>query len=101
LPGNARMTDRLQNFGYYEIEAQEANMLCDTGGKINAHFFHHSVSDFEGDSFLAVKKTGKSFPCIVAAKDIFAGYQHLHFGGNPDFARRFIKACWEYRGGLK
>ena len=97
LNGNAIMTRKLQNFGYHEIEAQKDSMLCKEGGRINAHFFHHSESDCQGDSFKAVKQSGKSFPCVVSRRNIFAGYQHLHFWGNTDFAQNFINACVEYR----
>ena len=96
LPGNAKMTKKLRNFGYYEIEAQRDNLLCRAGGKINAHFFHHSVSNCEGDCFMAVKNSGVSFPCIAAKMNILAGCQHLHFWGNPDFALNFINTCVEY-----
>ena len=97
LPGNTHMTDRLQDFGYFEITAQTDNLLCRAGEKINAHFFHHSVSDYEGDGFVATKRDGKTMRCIVAEDNIFAGYQHLHFYGNPSFAVSFVKACDAYR----
>jgi cobyrinic acid a,c-diamide synthase len=101
LPGTARMTKKLKNFGYYEIEALRDNPLCKAGGRINAHFFHYCESDSEGDCFRAVKRNGVSFPCIVAEGNIFAGYQHLHFWGNPAFAENFINLCVEYRKGKK
>ena len=97
LPGNAKMTGKLQNFGYYKLEARKDNLLCDSGNGINAHFFHYSASDCEGDCFAAVKQGKKSFLCIVSEGNIFAGYQHLHFWGNPDFAKKLISACIEYR----
>ena len=101
LNGNVTMTEKLQNFGYYRIEAQRDNMLCNKGGKINAHFFHRSVSgmshDYQGDCFIALKQSGKSFPCIVSQENIFAGYQHLHFWGNSCFAQNFINNCIEYK----
>jgi cobyrinic acid a,c-diamide synthase len=100
LPGSSKMTKKLQNFGYYEIEALNDNLLCKAGDKINAHFFHHSVSDSAGDCFNAVKQNNKSFPCIVSKKNIFAGYQHLHFWGNHAFAENFIKMCISYRGSI-
>ena len=96
LKGNVTMTKKLQNFGYYEIEAQRNNMLCKIGSKINAHFFHRYLSDRQGDCFMALKQSGKSFPCIVSQENIFAGYQHLHFWGNISFAQNFINACFEY-----
>jgi len=97
LPGNVKMTSRLHNFGYYKIEAQRDNMLCEAGSKINAHFFRRSISDHEGDCFKAVKQNGRSFPCVVSEGNIFAGYQHLHFWGNPAFASNFINACAAYK----
>jgi cobyrinic acid a,c-diamide synthase len=97
LPGSIKMTQKLQNFGYYEIKAQKDNLMCKEGDTINAHFFHHSVSDNEGDCFNAVKQNSNSFPCIVSEGNIFAGYQHLHFWGNPDFAVNFINECVRYR----
>jgi cobyrinic acid a,c-diamide synthase len=101
LPGKVKMTNRLQNFGYSEIEALKDNLLCKAGEKINAHFFHHSVSDSEGNCFKAVKRSGASFSCVVAEANIFAGYQHLHFWGNSVFAENFINACFKYRKGEK
>ena len=97
LPGCTRMTDRLQDFGYYTIQAKRDNLLCAAGDSINAHFFHHSVSDAQGDCFIARKHNGQSFDCIVAEGNIFAGYQHLHFWGNRRFAVSFLQACLEYR----
>ena len=99
LPGSVGMTGKLQNFGYHMIEAQKDNILCGAGGRINAHFFHYSASDCEGDCFKAIKREGKPFPCIVAENNVFAGFQHLHFWGNPDFAKNFLKTCFEYKGG--
>jgi len=97
LSGHVRMTKKLRNFGYYEIEATRKNILCGKGGKINAHFFGYSASDREGDCFMATKKNGKVFPCIVAEGNILAGYQHLHFWGNSEFASEFRGACAGYR----
>ncbi|MCL1879236.1 MAG: cobyrinate a,c-diamide synthase [Actinomycetia bacterium] len=97
LPGKVTMTKGLQNFGYHQIEARVDNMLCKTGDKINAHFFHHSTSDCEGEGFVARRRRGADHFCIVADGNIFAGYQHLHFFGNPDFARNFIDACSEHK----
>jgi cobyrinic acid a,c-diamide synthase len=97
LPGSTHMTDRLQDFGYYTIQAKRDNLLCAAGDSINAHFFHHSVSDAQGDCFIARKHNGQSFDCIVAEGNVFAGYQHLHFGGNRRFAMSYLQACQEYR----
>jgi cobyrinic acid a,c-diamide synthase len=112
LPGKVRMAEKLQNFGYHELEARKDSLLCRAGDRINAHFFNHfeNVGDegekeekeenIGGDCFIA-SKNEKSFFCIVSKDNIFAGLQHLHFQGNPGFAENFIKACREYSGRKK
>jgi len=99
LPASAHMTPKLQNLGYYELKAQRDNALSKKGERINAHFFHYSTSDFEGDCFKAVKQNGKTISCIASQANLFAGYQHLHFWGNPRFADNFVQACREYKKG--
>ncbi|MCL2137318.1 MAG: cobyrinate a,c-diamide synthase [Coriobacteriia bacterium] len=99
LPGTVRITDTLQDFGYFALTAQSDNMLCPAGTTFNAHFFHYSHSDNPGSSFNAVKPDGRSMSCIVAEKNIFAGHQHLHFIGQANLAASFVSACVEYRKG--
>jgi len=99
IKGDAVMTGKLRNFGYYTIKAERDTLLCKAGESANAHFFHYSACDKEGDGFTAEKPSGKSFKCIFSEGSIFAGYQHLHFFGCPGFAENFIKACVNYRNG--
>jgi cobyrinic acid a,c-diamide synthase len=102
IRGHAQMTDRLQDFGYIKLVANHDNMLCRRGETINAHSFHYSRSSYEGNDFTATKiSNGNSYPCIVATKNIFAGYPHIHFLGNPKFAERLIKTCIRYRNKIK
>jgi len=97
LPGRVRMSGGLSDFGYFTITALRDSLLAKTGSVINTHFFHHSVSDNQGDCFMAVKRSGKQFACIVSTDTIFAGYQHLHFWGNWQFAGNFVEACQKYQ----
>ncbi len=102
IKGHSKMTNRLQNFGYVELTANYDNMLCNRYDKINAHSFHYSSSDNEGNAFTAFKKsTNSEYPCIVAFNNVFAGYLHMHFWGNINFAKRFTKACGAYRYRLR
>lgn len=97
LPGDGKMTERLTRFGYLTLTAREKNLLCGKGESIHAHEFHYSDSSCNGDVFLAEKPSGKSWDCFQMKENILAGYPHLHFYGNPDFARNFVKACDAYR----
>ncbi len=97
LSGEGRMTDKLTRFGYLTLKAQVKNLLCEKGETINAHEFHYSDSTHNGGIFLAKKPSGKSWGCFQKKGSILAGYPHLHFYGNPDFARNLVKACDGYR----
>lgn len=95
---NSELTNRLQNFGYVKIVANKDNLLCKKGESINAHEFHYTKSDFDGEDFTAIKKsTGKERSCIISSQNIFAGFPHLHLWGNIEFAKRFVNACVKYR----
>jgi cobyrinic acid a,c-diamide synthase len=102
IAGNAVMTNRLQNFGYVKLTANHDTMLCSQGDTINAHSFHYSQSNDEGNVFTATKLSSEnSYPCIVAAKNIFAGYPHIHFFGNKKLAEGLIKTCFQYKNKLQ
>ena len=93
LPLHARMTDRLQPFGYVTLTAARDNLLGRTGASIRAHTFHYGVSDDEGDAFHAQKPNGRGWPCGCATDTLYAGYPHLYFRSNPAFAANFVRKC--------
>ena len=98
----SELTNKLQNFGYIRLVANRDNLLCKKGESINAHEFHYTKSDFDGEDFTAIKKsTGKERGCIIADESIFAGFPHLHLWGNIDFAKGFIEKCLEYRKSIR
>ena len=98
IPGEAAMTGRLQKFGYVELTANCNNILCRQGETIRGHSFHYSQSTNEGNAFTATRVSrGDTWPCIMATEQLFAGYPHLHFWSNPEFAVNLVKACRQYR----
>ena len=97
ISGETVMTKKLTRFGYVHLTAQEDNVLCPAGGKINGHEFHYSDSTNNGCSFIAAKASGRgSWECATANATMYAGYPHIHLWGNPDFARSFMKNCYAY-----
>jgi len=96
IPGRAWMTDGLVRFGYVELKAKQDNLLCAAGETIRAHEFHYSDSDNNGGDFIAIQNN-KTWPCIHASRNLFAGYPHLHFGGNVRLAERFLQRCREFK----
>ncbi len=103
LPAVARMTDKLQHFGYVTLTARRDNLLCRKGGCIRAHEFHYGTSDNMGDAFQARKPSGRSWLGVYATDTLYAGYPHIYFRSNPDFARAYIRKCAEkhYRRQIK
>lgn len=97
IPGETALTKKLTRFGYVHLTAQEDNVLCAAGGKINGHEFHYSDSTNNGQSFIAAKASGRgSWECATATATMYAGYPHIHLWGNPEFARSFMQHCVDY-----
>lgn len=96
IKGKCRKTDRLQRFGYMEMTANRDNILCKKGDKIRAREFHYFDSDCNGNGFTAVKND-RQWECVNVDKNLFAGFPHLHFFANINFAENFMKSCEEYK----
>ncbi len=98
--GQAEMTGRLQHFGYAVLEAKRDNLLCKAGESIPIHEFHYSKSTNDGEDFIAHKRNRERL-AAHGTDSLYAGYPHLHFYGNPDFARNFVKHCTQWKENRK
>ncbi|MGN0107713.1 MAG: cobyrinate a,c-diamide synthase [Hominilimicola sp.] len=96
IKGVCRKTDKLQRFGYMEMTARRDNILCKKGDKIRAREFHYFDSDCCGNGFIA-EKNGTTWECVNTDKNLFAGFPHIHFYANIEFAENFIKSCEGYK----
>lgn len=95
--GDARMGDRLRQFGYVALTAKRDTLLCAAGETLPAHEFHYAQSTQQGSCFSARKPLrNRSWDCIHATETLHAGYPHIHFAGNPHAAQRFLSACRTY-----
>lgn len=98
IPGEASATDRLVRFGYVELEAKRDGAYLKKGERIRGHEFHYWDSSCNGADVLAVKPDGKRFwECIHMHENLFAGFPHLSYESNPEFARRFVDAARKHR----
>ena len=82
VPGKIRMAERLQNFGYKELETVSKTFLFPKGKKLRSHEFHHSIWDGEGKYAPVYRINGRAEG--FAAERMIASYQHLHFGSDPE-----------------
>ncbi len=94
---NAKMTNKLQTFGYITLNAKEDSMLLKKGGKVNAHEFHYFACESNGDAFSALKPSGKEWQTGFATKTMYAGFPHIHLYSNLSLAKGFLQECTKYK----
>ena len=91
----AKMLKSRKALGYVEVEATEDNPLSKKGSKIRGHEFHYSEIEDMPESVERAYRVTKANGGEVWAegfryKNTLASYVHLHFGRNPEWAKRFI-----------
>lgn len=95
IHGKVWKTPRLKRFGY--ITLQGGTVFGETVGPINSHEFHYFDSDACGDGWQAEKPLStRGWECIHSTDRLFAGFPHIYYYANPEFARAFLRACRAY-----
>ncbi|MCD7865794.1 MAG: cobyrinate a,c-diamide synthase [Clostridiales bacterium] len=95
--GHVRKTDRLGRFGYLTLRANRPQIFGSPGCSIRAHEFHYFDSSDNGNAFYAEKPYGnRSWECMLAGENFAAGFPHLYYYSNPEFAERFVRKCAEF-----
>lgn len=94
--GHTVMTNRLQRFGYVDIEFTGDNVLGKAGQKARGHEFHHSlVEGITCPTTYLVKSalSGGQWHCGYRRANTLAAYAHIDFWGYPGLARHFLDRC--------
>jgi cobyrinic acid a,c-diamide synthase len=99
VPGEARMTSRL-TLGYCRVSTDVDTPLASAGTELRAHEFHYSVLDPPGDAFECRSRRG-THKGGYASPTLFASYLHLHLGGDPQPAERFVRTAAGMGEGLE
>ncbi|HEY2428574.1 MAG TPA: cobyrinate a,c-diamide synthase [Acidimicrobiales bacterium] len=91
LPCDARMTDAL-TLGYRSGAVRVDSPLGPAGTPVRGHEFHYSAVSPAGE---AVATSGRSGPARggFAGATLVASYLHVHLGGAPQLAERFVAAA--------
>lgn len=92
LPGKGFRTTHLQRFGYLTLRAERDSLLFRSGETVPAHEFHYWESSEPGRDLTAEKANGKRWHCAYTGDHLYAGFPHLHFGGEQPLAERFERA---------
>lgn len=96
LSGRAFRTEKLQRFGYVEVEAKEDTLLLAAGERLRGHEFHYWDATETGESCIATRANGsKSWPCVQGSGTLFAGYPHIYLANAAGrrAAARFAAVC--------
>lgn len=102
LQGRGTRTSRLSRFGYVQLSEQRAHPVFPASCRLKAHEFHYYDSTDCGSAFLAEKPSrNKSWRCIHDDGQIFAGFPHFYYYGNPQPAKLFLKRCQNYKNLIK
>lgn len=100
LPGSGFKTGRLQRFGYQTLTAPADSLLFRAGEKIPAHEFHYWDCTENGADLQSEKPDGRSWACGFVSKSLYTAFPHLHFGGAIPLAKRFVKACEQWKASM-
>ncbi len=94
IPGHCRNTGKLGRFGYITLTAQADTFIAPKKQTIKGHEFHYWDSDNNGSAFTSAKPSSdQTWNCFVAGKNYIAGFPHLYFWSNPEFAGNFVKSA--------
>lgn len=93
IPCQVAMAERRVALGYVRLRAQHDSLLCRAGAELRGHEFHWSrlVRGARRANAYQVLDPVRRREGFIHG-NILASYIHLHFGSNPELARRFIAA---------
>lgn len=97
LNGYGFKTNKLTRFGYITLRSNRNTIFGETGTELKGHEFHYWDSSENGNACTAVKPNrNRSWQCVYADENIFAGFPHLYFYSNVKAVFKFIEKCGEY-----
>lgn len=91
VPAAGAMTERL-TLGYRRATVRRGCPVAPAGSELRGHEFHYSALDPPGDALELSGRNGV-VPGGWAAPRLLASYLHLHLGGDPAPAARFVAAA--------
>jgi cobyrinic acid a,c-diamide synthase len=97
LPLSVEMLNRLDGFGYTEVQVQEDCLVGARGARLRGHSFHYSRITHAGDLRRQYQTwrplSGTEEPEGYSAGSVLASYVHLSFAGSPEAAAQFTRRC--------
>ena len=98
--GESGKGQRLGNFGYLTLTAEEDLPFLKKGMSMKGHEFHYWQTNDQGAGACARKPAGnKEWLCMRNYKNTLAGFPHLYYRSCPEFIAEFARCCRDYRMG--
>lgn len=84
MDGRSTITNKLQHFGYADIELKKNCLLGKKGQRLTGQEFHKSVSQVNLDTVYTLKgpMTEAAWNCGYELNNVLAAYAHINFLGN-------------------
>ena len=95
IPSTAKMTNRV-TLGYRTATLSLDTPLGPAGTELRGHEFHYSTVEPEGNALELHGRFGTALGGF-GSKSMLASYLHLHLGGDPSPATRFVMAACQER----
>lgn len=82
--GNSYMTNKLQRFGYVNIELKKDCILGEKGDILSGHEYHRSITDINYEELFNISKpkSNRMWSCGYSYRNTLVAYPHIHFLGN-------------------
>jgi len=98
----ARMTKRLQRFGYVNVDIEGPCTITNGSSRVRAHEFHRSViDDNQGciHSFTVTKSNNEenAWKCGLKRFNTLGAYAHIHFYSDSRLAEDFVDNCKRFK----
>ena len=92
VPGTARMTERLQSFGYKRLTLLRDSLFGPSGSAGKAHEFHCSIHEgaLPAPAWRSENLSGAGREEGHASGSLLASYAHIPFGANPGWAEAWV-----------
>ncbi len=90
--GQSKLTGKLQNFGYVDMELKTDCMLGKKGERVTAHEFHKSVTEVKSSTVFRIAKTmgSNKWEGGHLYKNTYGGYPHISFVGNMNILKNIL-----------
>ncbi len=92
IEGECYKTDKLQRFGYFNMKAENDNLICNKGDNITVHEFHYWDSTNCGNGFNLTKPLSeRNHKAVISTDSFYGGFPHIYLWGNRNAAEKFLE----------